>query len=162
MPRAKKKRAYNKKSNKILLPQTAKEFDALVKTLVTKYKLPTSDHAAAVVANRIMHLPPEQAYTTLEHLGECVLKNVAYQVAKSKGSMIQHKMQVDMIAAELKNNPLNQEAWDALESAVKEGSAYAKTVQDKCLGSKPTPILTLAKSSVGEETAPPVAVSEQA
>jgi len=93
---------------------------------VKQFKLPNAEHATAVVANRIMHLPPDQDTTTMEYLGACVRKNVAYQVAESQGRRIAHKIQVDMIVTELKANPLNQQAMDALEKAVNEGSEYAK------------------------------------
>ncbi len=119
------------KKNQILLPQSPKEFDALVKKLVKKYKLPNEDHASAVLANRIMHLPVDQATVTLEYLGNCILKNVAFQVAQAHSTKIQHKMQVDQIVAALNVNPNDQQAIDALQKAINDGSEYAKTALEK-------------------------------
>lgn len=113
---------------KILLPTTEKQFDTLIQKLMVKYNLPRYDHTAAVVANRIMHLPPDQAKTTERYLAHCVLKNMAYQVAQAKGSKIQHKIQIDAIMAELTVNPLNQQAIDALQKAANDGSDYAKAM----------------------------------
>lgn len=110
----------------VFLPTTDKEFDALVKAVVKKFKLKNSDHAGAVIANRIMHLPPDNATTTLEYLGACVLKNIAFQVAQNRGRGIQHRMEVDDLAATLTADPLNHEARDKLEGAAAAGSEYAK------------------------------------
>lgn len=114
------------KGGKILLPTTSKDFDRLVKTLVKKYKLPNEDHAAAVVAQRIMHLPPDQAMTTLEYLGHSVLKNMANQLAANKGRGIAHRFQVDELSFQLTADPNNQQARDTLEKAANDGSEYAK------------------------------------
>jgi hypothetical protein len=131
---------------KIMLPVTEEAFDLLVNDLVQEYKLPNLEHAAAVIANRIMHLPADQADVVPEYLAHCVLKNVAYQIAQSKGRMLAHKSQVDILAAELKINPLNQEATDALEKAASEGSEYAKkALQERSLTSEPAPILNLVQ-----------------
>lgn len=115
----------------IYLPTTEKDFDKLIKVLVKKYKLPSKEHATAVVAMRIMHLPPEQATCTLEYLGHSVLKNMAYQVAEHKTKMVRHKMQVDQLDALLKANPHDQEVLDQLDKEVQAGSEYAKEVMSK-------------------------------
>jgi hypothetical protein len=116
---------------KILLPTTEKAFDRLIKVLVKKYKLPSEEHATAVVARQIMHLPVDQATTTLEYLGHCVLKNMAYQLAQSKGRGVQHRSQIDQLVAELTSDPANQQAMDHLEQAISDGSEYAKLALEK-------------------------------
>lgn len=137
-----------KREKLIFLPRSEFEFDELVKRLVKRFKLPSIEHASAILANRIMHLPPDQAVVTEEYLGHCVIKNIAYQVAQAKGSLIQHKMQIDQIEAELKNNPFNQQALDALEKAAGEGSKLALEVLKKY---KPdAPIIPIRPSEIGE------------
>jgi hypothetical protein len=116
---------------KILLPQTESEFNNLINLLVKKYGLPDWNHAASVVATRITHLPPDQAYSTLEYLGGAVRKNIAYQIAQSRGQHVAHKSQVDAIVAELRSNPHNQQARDELEKAKNAGSAYARDALEK-------------------------------
>ncbi len=154
---------------KVLLPTTPDLFDKLVDRVVAKYNLPERDHAAAVIANRMMHLPPDQAYCTEQYLAHCVLKNVAYQVAQSKGSQIQHKMQIDALAAALTADPLNQEVIDALEKAANQGSEYAKKVlASQSIYPEPVPILKDAKGlnivytdHMGEDAAPHQAASPE-
>ena len=114
------------KGGKIFLPTTSGDFDRLVKTLVKKYKLPNENHAAAIVAQRIMHLPPDQATTTLEYLGHSVLKNMAFQVANAKARGVAHRHDIDELKARLTSDPNNQQLRDALEKAASEGSDYAK------------------------------------
>ena len=115
-----------------ILPQNEKEFDDLVKKLIKTFKITTSpDHVAAVVANRIMHLPPDKAKSSLQYLGECVLKNIAYQLADLKGRKISHEIQIQQLEQMLKNNPYDQQAIDALEKAVKDGSPIAQKVLDQ-------------------------------
>lgn len=141
---------------KIILPQTEAQFESLVATIVKKYKLPNKDHAAAVIANRIMHLPPEQATTTLQYLGHCVLKNISFQLAKSQGSKAAHISQVDELFATLTADKNDQQARDALEKAANEGSPYAKEALNKLDGIIETAAavsnLTLVQSQ-GEDTA---------
>lgn len=115
----------------VRLPTTEKEFESLVDTVVRRYHLPNRDHAAAVIANRIQHLPPDQAHATLSFLGRCVIKNIAYQIAQAKGSMIHHKQQVDMLISQLTVEPNDQQARDSLDRAIREGSDYAKTESEK-------------------------------
>lgn len=134
------------KAKQVLLPITEAGFDAFIKTLVKTYKLPNEEHAAAVVANRIQHLPVDQAYVSLEHLAHCVLKNVAYQVAQSKSRLIQHKMQIEQLEAALKVNPLDQQALDHLEAAIKEGSTYAQEAFDRLHSLKLVPDAPQASS----------------
>lgn len=126
---------------KIYFPQTEKEFDQLVKKVVRQYKLPNVEHAAVVIANRIMHLPPDQAMTTMEYLGHCVKKNIAYQVASAKGSQISHKMQVNQLVANLKSNINDQQSRDALKKASDEGSVYASQMFNELFEEKPVEIL---------------------
>jgi len=108
------------------LPINSEEFDLLVDELVTRYQLPNREHAVAIVSNRIQHLPPDQATSTLKYLGHCVLKNLAYQIANQQGNKVQHKMQVDELISRLKADHNDTEARDLLEKAVNVGSTYAK------------------------------------
>lgn len=140
---------------KITLPQTEADFDALVKKLAKKYHLPNEEHAAAVLANRIQQMPPDQATTTIEYLGACIQKNISYQIARSKSQKIQHKEQIDNIVSFLNENPNDMQAFDALQKAANEGSAYAKeqlagleTIPENVVG-----LLKLDQSSVTDKTA---------
>lgn len=114
----------------MFFPTTEEAFDRLIHKLVVKYKLPNEEHAAVVVANRIMHLPPDQATATLDYLGHCVLKNIAYQVAQTKAQKISHKMQIDQLISNLTANINDQQSRDALQMAASQGSEYAH----ECLG----------------------------
>jgi hypothetical protein len=116
---------------KITLPRTEQDFDDLIAVLMKKYKLPNEEHCIAIVGNCIMRMPVDQITTTLDHLGHSVIKNIAYQVAKSKASKVHHKFQIDELDALLTANPMNQEAIDALQKAINEGSEYAKTILAK-------------------------------
>lgn len=142
-------------SGTIFLPTTEKDFESLVKILVKKYKLPDHDHAAAVLANEIQHLPREQATTTLEYLGHCILKNISYQLARSISSRIGHKTQCDQLGNILKANPNDQQARDSLEKAVKEGSEYAAKILAEMdpTSTRPAGISYINCQSSGEDTA---------
>lgn len=107
------------------LPTTEKAFDMLVDEVCDRYNIVNKEHAAAVIANRIMHLPVDQATTTLRYMGSCVRKNISYQIAQAKGSRIAHVHQIDDIVQVLKTDPNNAEARDALVKAAADGSAYA-------------------------------------
>lgn len=129
-----------KKKTEIYLPTSEEAFDELVEAIVKIWKLPSVEHAAAVIAIRISHMPPDQATTTMEYLAHCVIKNIAYQVAQAKGAKGKHKMEIDQLDALLQSNPYDQHALDALEKAVKDGSTYAKGVLDKYTPSEPTAV----------------------
>lgn len=118
----------NQLLGRVMVPTTVDEYNALVKVLVKKYKLPNSEHASVVIGNSIRHLPPHQAMTTYKYLGHCVLKNMAYQLAGDVCSKITHKTQIDNIVQMLMTHPNDQQAIDALEAAAKDGSEYAKEV----------------------------------
>lgn len=115
----------------IQLPTTEKEFDTLAKKICKKYNFKCEEHARAIIAQRIQHMPPDQWTSTLEYFAGCIIKNMAYQVAMHQGQIIQHKYQIEQIEAVLKNNPSDQQALDALETASKEGSELAKKVLTK-------------------------------
>lgn len=138
----------------IFLPITENAFDELVLELVSRFNLPNVDHAAAVVANAIMHLSPEVATTTLKYLGHYVLHNVAWQIAKIKGQQASHKTQVDALIALLMTEPNNQQARDALEKAVNDGSTYAKEELGKLQPRGSGDVIELFKQPpTGEDTA---------
>ena len=115
----------------IMLPTTEEQFDKLIDDLTGMYALPNKEHASAVVANRIMHLPADQATSTMRYLGHSVLKNIAYQVAQSKGMRIAHKAQIDQLIQTLKATPNDQQSRDAITKAIGEGSEYAKAEIEK-------------------------------
>jgi hypothetical protein len=121
-----------------LVPITEDEFDELVKEVIERYKLPNREHAEAVIANRICHLPPDQALVSLEYLGHCVIKNIAYQIAQNRGQKMNHKIQIDQLDSILTNNPLDQQALDALSKASEEGSEYAKEILNKYMKNEPS------------------------
>ncbi len=127
----------------IFLPTTEEAFDKLIDDLVETYKLPSKEHATAVVANRIQHLPPDQATTTMKYLGHCVLKNIAFQIAQSKHQKVTHKLQIDQLIQVLKGSPNDAQARDAIDKEISEGSEYAKEELAK-LDNKPE--LTLVAS----------------
>lgn len=114
--------------DEILLPQTEEEFDKLTGTIAQLFNIGDKTLVAAVLANQIQRLPPEQAYSTIKALGEPVLKSIAYSVALSKSRKLDHRMQIDNLASLLKANPHDQQALDALDAASKEGSEYAAEI----------------------------------
>lgn len=116
---------------KIPLPRTQTEFKTLVDKVVEKYDLPNKDHAAAVIGIAITHTARDQAFVTMDHLGYSVIRNIAYQVAQSTVSEMNHKNQIDQLSAMLSSDPFNQQALDQLEKASKEGSDYAKEALTK-------------------------------
>lgn len=136
-----KKRA--KKLKLIKLPTTLVAFDALVDTIVKKYKLTDAHHAAAIISVAIRHIPNDEAHTTLEYLGNSVLKNLANYVAYHKGETLKHTAQVDQLINVLTQDPNNQQAFDELNKAANEGSEPAKEALLK-LGSTLTPTNTSA------------------
>lgn len=130
---------------KIDLPTTPEDFESLVDKVVLEFNLPKRDHAVAVIANRIMHLPVDQCTTTLQYLGGCVRKNLAYQVAQAAGKNTAHRTQIDELVLIIKNEPNNMQAIDALDKAANDGSTYAKEALEKLNlelnpGSNVTPI----------------------
>ena len=130
----------------IMLPTTEDQFDNLITALCEMYALPNKEHAAAVVANRIMHLPADQATSTMKYLGHSVLKNIAYQVAQSKGMRVAHKVQVDQLIQTLKATPNDQQSRDALQKAINEGSDYAKAELEKLeLPAQEVPTLSIVE-----------------
>ena len=145
---------------KVLLPQTKEEYEALIETLVKKYKLPDYQHASVVVANGIKHLGPDQDTASHRQLAARVRKNVAYQIAENIGSKINHEIQVDQLASILKVTPNDQQARDALEKASKEGSLYAQAALDRLDGSVRSPAYLSAVPN--EETPLPGTASEPA
>lgn len=115
---------------KIKLPTTLAEFDTLVDKVVKKYKLEDKHHAAAIISVAIRHLPNEQAYSTLDYLGQYVLKNLANFVANHKGQVLQQKSQIDALVNILANDPNDNQARDQLYLASQE-SEYAKEQFEK-------------------------------
>jgi hypothetical protein len=115
----------------IPLPQDDETFDALIDTLMHRFEFPNRDHCIAVVANRIMHLPPEQATTTLQYLGDCVRKNIAFQVAQIRGQRTVHEVQVATLVQQLIANPGDGQAFDALQKMGHEGSQIALAAMKK-------------------------------
>lgn len=129
--RRKDRMTYTGQETIIDLPTTPEEFEQLIDTLVAKFDLPKRDHAVAVTANRIMHLPVDVATTTWDYLGACVKKNMAYQVAQAAGKNTAHRTQIDELVSIIKNEPNNMQAIDALDKAANDGSTYAKEALEK-------------------------------
>jgi hypothetical protein len=115
---------------KVALPLTEDDFKALVDRVVKKYKFPNWDHAAAVIASRIAHSDVDQFQISIEYLGHCVWRNVAYQLATSMLSKMKHTAQVDEVISAIKSNPFDQQALDALDKAIADGSEYAKAQKE--------------------------------
>lgn len=111
---------------KIKLPTSLLDYDALVATLVKRYKFPEPDHVSAVISVAIRHLPNDQAYTTLDYLAQCVQKSMANHVANHKGEMMKGKVQVDNMIDMLKQDPNNQQILDELKRFADQGFDYAK------------------------------------
>lgn len=112
--------------NKIKLPTSLKEFDEIVERVVRKFKLTDPHHAAAIISVTIRHLPSHSAFTTLDHLGQSVIKNIANHIADHKSKTLQHSAQIEHLAAILKSNPLDTQARDQLQQAANDGSQEAK------------------------------------
>lgn len=108
------------------VPTTQAEFDTLIKKVKKTYKqIQNMEHAEAVIANRIQHLPPDVATTTIQYLGFCVIKNMAWQLADSRGKTLHHKSQIDDFYQQWIQDPANAKAYDAIAKAALDGSAYA-------------------------------------
>lgn len=116
---------------KIKLPTTLTEYDDLVDKVVETYCLTDKHHAAAIMSVAIRHIPNEQAYTTLDYLGQYIQKNIANYVAHHKGETLKHGAQVAQLADLIKTDPNNQQAWDELQKAANEGSEQAKEALTK-------------------------------
>lgn len=112
-------------SRNVRLPITMAGFDELVTKVVKKYKLPDSNHAAAVISVAIRHLPTTQAHAPLSYFGDYVLKNLANYIANLKSEGIKHKAQVEQLESILRADPGNQQARDELQKAANEGSVLA-------------------------------------
>lgn len=139
-----------------------KAFDHLINELVRIYELTDREHAAAVVATRILHLPIDQCTTSLEYLYRCIVKNVAYQVATSQLSKLKHQIQIDQLVSQLKENPMDQQSLDALEKAANEGSHQAKEALRQLFDADSPPDLSKIIPINGEDTALPVVPPDQA
>lgn len=113
-------------SRKLRLPVTLDGFDILVASVVKRYKLIDAHHAAAIISVAIRHLPNDQAYVTLDYLGQCVLKNLANYVADHKANTMRHEDKVSQLAQMLTSDPHNFQARDELQKAANEGSVQAK------------------------------------
>lgn len=118
-------------SRKIRLPITQLEFDELCAKVVKKFKLVDPHHAAAIMSHAIRHIPNEEAYTTMDYLGQYILKNIANYVAHTKSEGLKHEAEVRAVENELKQNPGNMQARDALEKACLEGSPLAKQAYER-------------------------------
>lgn len=115
-----------KSPRQIRLPITLKEFDDLISIVVHKYKLEDAHHAAAIISNAIRHLPNSTCYTTLDYLGQTVLKNIANHVADHKSKMLQHSAQIEHLFHTLTSDPSDTQARDKLITAANDGSEEAK------------------------------------
>jgi hypothetical protein len=131
-------------SKRIPLPRTPEQYDALVARIAKVYKLTDLAHATATIGSAIAHLPNEQAWTTMEYLGGTVLNNLAKQVAFHRGQIVRHESEVLQLVTMLQSDPANQQARDALQRAIDQGSKFAKDELEK-LGITPvTPTETPA------------------
>ena len=117
--------------SKIKLPTTLKEFDDLVDKVVRKYDLQDSHHAAAIISVAIRHLPNDSAFTTIQYLGESVLKNISNHICNHKSQVLQHSAQIEHLANLLKTDPSNTQARDELQKAANDGSNEAKLALTK-------------------------------
>lgn len=119
----------SKKNTKtyVLAPVNEKQMNDLVDKIVLLYKYPSREHVLGIVANRIMHAPPDQELFTIEYFAACVRKNISYQLSDCMGKANAHKIQVEDLEAELKTNPGNAQARDLLLKHASQGSPFAKT-----------------------------------
>lgn len=129
------------------LPRTEDEFGIFVDKLVKKYGFKNRDHVAVVVAERITHLPPTQAYERMGYFADCVKKREAYNTANHVGQNTQHKVQVDYLASVLKADMNDNQAFDKLQQAVNDGSPYAKKVLDELTQPKLTVVTPIAEDT---------------
>jgi hypothetical protein len=129
---------------KIVIPQNAKEFDSLVNKVCKKFKFKNKEHAAAVIANRIQHMPVDECTTTLEYFGACIKRNIGYQVAQNRALEMQHEQAISQLEAVLKTEPNNQQALDELQKFADKGSDLAKAILTKVISADtPDNVLTM-------------------
>lgn len=133
-------------SKKVKLPTTESEYETLVNRVVDKYKLTDRHHAAAIMSVAIRHIPNEEAYTTLDYLGQYIMKNIANYVAYHKGETLKHKSQIQQLESILTTDPNNSQAMDELTKAAKEGSQDAKDSLDRLLKTPAEPNVVSLKN----------------
>lgn len=122
---------YFKLHKKRMVPRTKEEFDEVVRLLTETFPLSDSKHTEAVVAQRLQHLPVDQGFYTLNHLGNCVLRNMTFFLCQSISQNMAHEAQIRDLESLLTVDPLNQQARDALEKAAKEGSPFARDALER-------------------------------
>jgi hypothetical protein len=116
----------NRLLGRVKLPTELSEYDLLVDKVFKKYNLKDKLHCAALISVAIRQIPNNQAYTSYKFLGESVMKNLANYIANYKGETLKHESQVRALVDIIKQEPLNQEAWDNLQKAADNGSEQAK------------------------------------
>lgn len=116
---------------KVKLPTTEADYDALVKMVIKSFGLKDAHHAAAIMSVAIRHLPNDQAYTTVDYLGQYITKNIANFVANHKSKLLQHEGEVAQLESILKLNPSDMQAFDALTKAASDGSLAARAALDR-------------------------------
>lgn len=140
------------------MPTDEVTFNDLVDRVITAFPvIKNRDHAIAVIANRIMHLPPDEATSSVDYFGRCVVKNLAFQNAKNMGQKASQKSQIDELVSILTVDKNDQQTKDALERAAGAGSEYAKQALDELNGFVrlvPTPIDSL---QTGQTVTEPIA-----
>jgi hypothetical protein len=140
---------------KINLPRTVEEFDALVNKVITKYNIEHKEHAASVIIGAIKRIPVDQGYTTLEYLGNTVIKAIAYTICEHKSNVLgyeAHVAEMKRFAEMLSKNPFDQEGRDGLEKAANAGSKVAKDILSKLnlTGEEPANIISIGGQLVGD------------
>lgn len=119
---------------KVVVPTSMQAFDDLVNKVFDRYKrygLVDKEHCAGIISVTIRHLPNDQAFTTLDHLGHTVIKNIANYVCEQKGTRIQHEVQIRVRKDKLRENPNDGQARDELVKAANEGSTFAKAALEE-------------------------------
>lgn len=117
--------------NKVKLPTTVEDYDKLVYRVCDKYGFKDARHIAAVISRVVKHIAIDQDWTTLDYIKQNINKSYANHVATFIAGKTQHEAQIDGLVDMIKQDPLNQQAWDELTKFSDSGSPKAKEALEK-------------------------------
>jgi len=162
------KRAPNKVKRKVIrrakviplnpqmfVPSTPEAFENIVNDVFHVVKNSDINHVRSVVANRICHLPPDQAMVSADYFAHCVIKSMSYSVAMNQISQMKAEVTVEQLDSVLTTEPGNQQARDDLQKLVDLGNDSAKAVFKKHFPDLPPPVVNSGLKVVSEPPAIP-------
>ena len=82
-------------ADELLLPQSKTEMDQMVDLVTSIYRLPPGYLTYRNMTNQILHLPGNQAFVTLEYLGNAVRKSIANHIAWEAEQSLRAKIEYE-------------------------------------------------------------------